>query len=465
MTANAVTVTNPISTVPPTGVKLFTADQWAQRFIRLFPKPWAGDDAKKCGGILYSLFNAIGSQANAIQLQFQFCLNAERIATATDVALDAYANDLFLNVTRLTGEPDASFRARIYANLFPKRGTRIAISNMFYQLTGSMPRLIEPWNINDCAVLDRCFIDIDTPQFSSRTSDSSMRKTIMVESILPSFGNQGLNPVYGLDAGLVVDYGWIVDSSPTWFLGTQLLDQALTQTKLGGTTAYRRYSSQALVDFAKSGTQAVSPGQTNINISLAPAISGSYIVIAQPSWNTIVSCTPISPSQFSLFFSAAPPALATVDWMIVPLTVVGSVNEIVTPGITSSSISLASFSGMIPFACCGWNGLAWVSSVSSGSLTFEFDTPPIQTSQVGCLFLPASSGGFVTVPAGQTNVTINLPANVAQPFQAFVTPSWNAACAVTKNGITSLTVEFDEPPVTDLSLYWAIQQVTAGGVV
>jgi hypothetical protein len=449
----------------PTAVPLFTADQWARRVVRLFPKSWTRSAARTVGGILYSICNAIGSQAVAVQAQLQFVLNAERIATATDVALDAIANDLFTSLPRLTGEPDTSYRARIYANLFPERGTRPAIIKMFTMLTGQTPRVIEPWNINDCAVMDRSFVDIDTVQFPSRVSDSGMRKTIMIESVLPSFGNQGTNPVYGLDQGLAVDYGWIVDTQPTWFLGKSILDNALTQTKMGGTTAYRRYTSQALVTYSKAGTTTVLPGKTTVSVQLAPPISGPYVLIASTSWMTQISASANSASLFTLNFSAPPPVLSSVDWMILPLTALGGVSNTVNANVTSAGLSIPSaYSGYLPFAICSWNSEVWITSIADGVVEFEFGAPSIQTSQLHCAFLPAATGGSVTVPAGQTSFEIDLPSGVLSPYQAFAMPTWNTSRSVKRNGTSSLIVTFEAPPPVDSTLYWSIRQQAAGAI-
>src|ERR1700733_13082694 len=101
---------------PPTTVINLSADQWTARVLRLFPRKWTGDQARKLGGILYAISYAIGNTHTAIQDQLLYAFNASRIATAEDEALDRVCADFFDpdDLFRLPGEPDASFRIRIY---------------------------------------------------------------------------------------------------------------------------------------------------------------------------------------------------------------------------------------------------------------------------------------------------------------------------------------------------------------
>lgn len=68
-----------------------------------------------------------------------------RIATATGGFLDMISFDFFgYTLLRKAGQSDASFRARIIANIFRERGTRNAITKVLVQLTGRAPIIFEP---------------------------------------------------------------------------------------------------------------------------------------------------------------------------------------------------------------------------------------------------------------------------------------------------------------------------------
>jgi hypothetical protein len=72
-----------------------------------------------------------------------------RIATATEVFLDIIALDYFgANITR-DGQADATFRARILANLLAPKNTRAALTQALVSLTGRTPAIFEPANTSD----------------------------------------------------------------------------------------------------------------------------------------------------------------------------------------------------------------------------------------------------------------------------------------------------------------------------
>lgn len=73
-----------------------------------------------------------------------------RIATATDVWLDAIAVDYFGGaLTRFVAEGDPAFSLRIRANLLPKRATRAAVIATLTALTGRVPLIFEPADTGD----------------------------------------------------------------------------------------------------------------------------------------------------------------------------------------------------------------------------------------------------------------------------------------------------------------------------
>lgn len=81
----------------------------------------------------------------------QFAKTQTRIATASGGWLDLIAWDYFgARFHRRTSEVDDVFRARIKAELLRPRQTRAAIAQALTDLTGTPPRIYEPWSTNDC---------------------------------------------------------------------------------------------------------------------------------------------------------------------------------------------------------------------------------------------------------------------------------------------------------------------------
>lgn len=95
----------------------------------------------------------IGGVSDALQVAVDFLAYARlqvRLRTATGVWLDMAAQD-FLGRTllRRSGESDKSFRERFVRELFRERVTRAAMSSVLADLTGSTPKIFEPWNTGD----------------------------------------------------------------------------------------------------------------------------------------------------------------------------------------------------------------------------------------------------------------------------------------------------------------------------
>ncbi len=75
---------------------------------------------------------------------YAYAKQQTRMKTATDGWLDMFAGDFFgSSLIRAAGQTDASFRARIIANLFRERATRNAIIRVLQDLTGRTPIVFE----------------------------------------------------------------------------------------------------------------------------------------------------------------------------------------------------------------------------------------------------------------------------------------------------------------------------------
>lgn len=110
------------------------------RIKAVLPK-WFGDDSP----VLDALINGFAFVAEHIYELFQYAKLQTRIKTATDGWLDMISADFFGNkLPRKANQSDASFRARIIANMFRERGTRNSIIKVLEDLTGRTPLVFEP---------------------------------------------------------------------------------------------------------------------------------------------------------------------------------------------------------------------------------------------------------------------------------------------------------------------------------
>jgi hypothetical protein len=72
-----------------------------------------------------------------------------RLATATGMFLDLFANDFLGLYLKRDGANDDVFRARIRATILQERVTRAGMISCVTQLVGSPPTIFEPWNPGD----------------------------------------------------------------------------------------------------------------------------------------------------------------------------------------------------------------------------------------------------------------------------------------------------------------------------
>lgn len=444
---------------PPTTVINLSADQWASRVVRLFPRKWSGDQARKLGGILFAICYAIGDTHTAIQDQLLYAFNASRIATAEDEALDRVCADFFDpdDLFRLPGEPDSSFRIRIYANLFPAGATRAAIIKALTLLTGFPPRLIEPWSVIDCASLDtHSYADIDTVDNPGRIADTGLRGAIFIESRLPNYGQKGLYPVYGLDAGLAADISFCIDPQPTWFLGAGQLDKLINRVRARGIKAWRKYQAILLTTTALGGTKFLAPAATNTTVTIFPAFAGNYSILACPSWDTDVGYQVLSNSSFQLTFTVPAPAGGSVDWMAVPVTVPGFGVLPIVPGKTDFSVLIPTgLAGSILFAKPSWTTpINYTEMDTIASFDLAVAAPADTNVSYGCFDI--ANSGIVPMVADQPSATIVLP-GAPLPYQAFAMPSWDTTVYVQKTA-TSFTMFYSVLPPSGATMLWGVSR-------
>jgi hypothetical protein len=118
----------------------FDQDDWTQRVIATFPKVWAQSSSFQPGGGMYTLvFNTAGLTFLFLKGAIDYTQLQTRIATATDLNLEAIANDFFgaNNFPRfylldaaglnLVPETDEQYSQRISNGIFAPKNTIAAI--------------------------------------------------------------------------------------------------------------------------------------------------------------------------------------------------------------------------------------------------------------------------------------------------------------------------------------------------
>lgn len=112
------------------------------RLHRLIPNGWFTVGASP---LLDGMLAGIANTLAFIYSLLAYLRQQMRISTATDGFLDLIAVDYFGNrLVRAANQGDASFRARIIANLLRERGTRKSVVDILTQLTGRAPIIFEP---------------------------------------------------------------------------------------------------------------------------------------------------------------------------------------------------------------------------------------------------------------------------------------------------------------------------------
>lgn len=128
------------------------ADLFAR--IKALLPGWFGQDLAPTP-VLDALLQAPAWALSFFYAQYVYAKLQTRITTATDGWLDLISQDFFgAALPRNLGESDASFLARIKANLFPASNTLAAISAAITAITGTTPHIIEPWRPNETGVWD-----------------------------------------------------------------------------------------------------------------------------------------------------------------------------------------------------------------------------------------------------------------------------------------------------------------------
>jgi hypothetical protein len=116
------------------------------RIRQLLPR-WFADSNPTANALL----TGAGKTLAIVYRLYVYAAAQCRILTATGIWLDLIAQDFFgTAVQRSANQSDDSFRAKIVANLFRPRNTRLAITDVLLTLTGNAPAILETFAPADC---------------------------------------------------------------------------------------------------------------------------------------------------------------------------------------------------------------------------------------------------------------------------------------------------------------------------
>jgi hypothetical protein len=180
----------------PTVIPGLSAIQFAARLADNYPRGWCSDDAKYSPpGNIYALLLSLGQQLQVVQGELQYTLAAQRIQTETFPELD-FASIDFLGdaLPRAPGTTDVAFGQAIIAALFQPAATRPALQNALTELTGTVPRMLEPWSVNDTgAWRNKSYWGVDTVANPARWGNGGLRYQGYIETAPPAIPAIGAN--------------------------------------------------------------------------------------------------------------------------------------------------------------------------------------------------------------------------------------------------------------------------------
>ncbi len=443
-----------------------SATDFTERFLRLFPRGWSGGNANAPGGVVYAMFEGIGTVLASFLSQMQFIANGLRIKLAYGTALDVISEDYFgAGLPRNPGESDDSFRTRILQMLLLPRVTRPAIFNAIKIILGVIPRLSEPWASGDTASIDlNSYLDVDGSQniAPSRISDF-LPFSGFIDIPTPVSSVTGGYPIYGLDKGLALD------------VGTTAIDMAFLATNVVGSTSFESSVFSLITSFKAMGitvwTRFLAGGSTNNTVygfvqaypggtSMAQASEGVEFTLQ--SWlQTFGVWCEVLPWMgsaylafrgvlFQIATTTAPSQTYTVAWVAAifkgpsPL----AVRVPVKTGQNSLTCALPIPTGTVPLLMADWPTIPYVTALTPASVSIS-----VSNAGAGNLDLLFQTGTATDVPTGDTTLTINDP-TLPSSYALYATPSWATTMSIVKSS-GSFILTFGTAAPAGAVVYWS----------
>lgn len=446
----------PVPLQQPWVVNVITPEMWAQRLINLFPYPWLSDEARIVGGNAYAVFYAIGSQLNFISQQLYYAWTACRLDTATNGALDLFAQDFFgNNLPRESGESDNAYRLRIKALLFQPQVTRPAIINAIeLAFPGTIVRAIKPWNPGDTGYYGSTsphigsYYDYDSPDVPGLYGNPAARFEGFLEIQLAPAQELNFN-LWGYDFASAYDAqtGYFFD--PITVLQTQVgqINKLINQIVAMGIQIWVKYINGIINPFSVGGSYYIATGLFNFNINTA-STTGFYILFLQLSQALAIWQTGSLVSGFTVATQAPVPSGTLLNYLAIENSTPGVGLAAVNQGETSYQLAANGVDNVV-FISPQWNTSKYYSSRSVNAVNYEFGTPPPVGTVMGTLVVPTGAqAGYASVAANAITKDINLVVN-AQNIP-LVAANWDTEIGVLPDPIhNTITLAFSVPAPAD----------------
>lgn len=275
-----------------TQIPAISGPQFAARLADLFPRGWCSDDAKQSGNV-YALLLAVGNELGVVQTQLQYAASAQRIQTETFPELDFASIDfLGSGLPRPAGATDAAYATAIIDALFHPAATRPALQDAIAALTGFVPRMLEPWSVNDTGAWSNfSYWNVDTAVNPARWGNGSLRYQGYIETAPPSIPAIGPN-------NPILTWGTAYWNVPGYFLG--IIQSANLAALNDLVNRLRAYGTIVWLKLVAPGSlpTAVAPG----TISGLTAVTAGNFSIAL-SWTAPATGTP--PYVYNVFYRQA----------------------------------------------------------------------------------------------------------------------------------------------------------------
>lgn len=259
-----------------------TGIQFANRIADLFPRDWSSDDAKQNGNV-FAAFLAVGNKMRDVLQEIQYAAAAQRMQTETAPELDLASVDFLGNaLPRPPGMSDADFAQLILNSLFKPAATRSALQNALTQLTGVVPRMLEPWNIFDTGVWGNIsYWNVDTVANPARWGNGGLRYQGFIETVgapIPAIGTN--NPI--------LTWGTAYWNVPGYFFGiisanaAQSIDDLINRIRAYGTIVWIKVLNAA----PPAGSTAVPPSAVGNLVAVASGPDRVTVTWSAPTTGT-----------------------------------------------------------------------------------------------------------------------------------------------------------------------------------
>lgn len=450
--------TVPVQT--PWIVNLITPEEWAIRMVNFFPRPWTDDEAKTIGGIMYAIFLSTGENLNFISQQLYYAWEACRLQTASNGALDLFAQDYFgNNLPRQTGESDNAYRLRIQALLFQPQVTRQAIINAIqFAFPGSIVRAIEPWNPSDTGFYaDRTsgrigsYYDYDSPTIPGLWGNWQQRYTGYLEIQLPTPDPLAYS-LWGYNFGAAYDSQTGYFFQPVDELNSlqQQIINLINRITALGTEIWVKFTNGVLNPFTTGGSYNIATGLINYTINL-PSATGFYLLFCQLSVPLTVWQIGSTPITFNVATQAPTPSGTILNFLAVENSQPGVGIASINRGDIGYQVSGDAVNNVVLFQPL-WNSNVWYNGRSVNAINFEFNTPAPSGTQANFFRVPVSGqAGYESVTEGDLTLTVSLTVN-AQNIP-FIIPNWNTEVGVLPDPVNSeIHLTFSTPAPTDAEI-------------